>query len=209
MIHRDFRDADGGFIDEQWQESVPTVEGRNAGQRRSSKDAERASDVLEIDSEHGTARGARDPRGEAAEPVILAMSSNAADEIGVGETFNQTREIGWIVLTVPIHGGDYVAFGVAKAGPDRGALAGPGRVAETVDARIKVPGLMDEAPSAIGAGVVYEDQFEFECLLFQGVGHLFGKGQDVILLVMDGHDDRQEDRHGWEVNIALVLAPAL
>ena len=93
-------------------------------------------------------------------------------------------------MPVSVHGGEGIAPGNGKAGPAKALPSGPVDVADTVDTRIGVPGLSDAIPGAVGAGVIDEDEFEFDCPLFHGVRHLFGKSQDVILLVIDGDNDR-------------------
>src|SRR5262249_34655589 len=95
-----------------------------------------------------------------------------------------------VVLEVGVHGEDDVAVGRPEAGRQGRRLAEVPPEADAADP-VAPPGQVgDDLPRPVGAAVVHEDDLQLEVGPLGHLDDLPVKGQEAVLLVVNGNDDR-------------------
>ena len=150
-----------------------------------------------------------DLRGETARPerVLPIVAPPADDVVPLLELVDQPRDVRRVVLSVPVHGGDEPPAGHVEAGGQSGRLAEV-RPEPDHPERAESAGQLTQArPRPIPRAVVDDDHLVRTPEAFHDVPQARQQGPDVVLLVVDGDDDRQ--RHaGRRVPIGRLLADA-
>ena len=123
-------------------------------------------------------------------PGIHPGGPNPAREVGFLclEQFHEGRQIGRIILSVPVHHGGIGACGGQKSGVEGGTLAKVLR--ETNRADLLFAG--QKGGGAILAAVIHRNDFG----LWHGLSRLGKNSADILLLVVKRDDEGEFGRHG-------------
>lgn len=104
VIHRDLQGFGPIPCDQDWQESVETIERKNPCETGSFERAERASGVREIVPQRRGPCRPGNSRGELPDQAILPMNPLAADKVVFAKEGEHLGKLGGIVLQIAIQG---------------------------------------------------------------------------------------------------------
>src|SRR5262249_11461039 len=148
-----------GSVRQDREEPMETVEREKLLQEGTLEHTQTTAGIDEINPQNKLARATGHPGRNAADEVILALGADPANKVIAFQFSEQSRKIGRVVLTVPIHGGDYRCSAGLDPSPKGGALATVLDMAQPAHACIVAMGLLDPAPSGVSAGVINENEF--------------------------------------------------
>jgi hypothetical protein len=196
MVHRDLLDTMSSGVDQNGEETMPSIEREDAVEGRAMEDPEEAAGIGKVDAEGEAAGKAGDTGGDNPDPVVLTFGADSADEVGAFEFAEEFGQVGGVVLEVPVEGGDEGGFRGIESGEEGGALATVYLVADTADVGKLGDGFLDAAGCEVSAGIIDEEEFVGLAGFGEGGGDLTGEGEDIIFLIEDRDDDGEVVRHG-------------
>lgn len=189
MIHGNFANLRARMMRQHWHEAVKSVECEQRLQHRSFEGAKAAACIAEIDAQNRFARRPGDARRHAAEKIVLPCDTHSADEIVIGQSGEQSRQISGIILQVAIERGNDGRFSRTEPGPQRGALAGVAPMAHSTNARLGLMRRFDLLPCSVGAGIIDKDKLNRASFRLERRKNLFGERGHVVGLVEQGNND--------------------
>ena len=152
---------------------------------------EGGAEVVDVDAtENRHQRVCRAGRNAAEKKIVRTLGTPTADDVVTLFEFGEEGgDLIGVVLEVAIHSEDVVALGVIEAGGEGGGLAEVAAELDDEDAAIYRSDLFEQAIGAVTGAIVDKDQFEgFTDLLHDGLEAIVERG-DVILFVVEWHDD--------------------
>jgi hypothetical protein len=149
------------------------------------------------------------PGKKAPRPAIFTVETKAD---GNGVMFRQGKkraEIGEMKLAIGIGKRDTVVGGRFKPGPQGGAVSQVGLVPKHANPRMSHSSFLDQCSSAVGAAVIYNDNFVLGCQLGESLVRFFDRLEDAGFLVVGGNHQRERSAemrvtfHGREFLLGL------
>lgn len=131
----------------------------------------------------------------------------ATDKISLVEHGQHARQLGRVILKIAVQGADERSLRPRNAGPDGRALTPIADVPETGHRGIALLMLLNGIPSAVGGGIIDQDQLPGPRFRCKRITHLRDQGGDILDLVKYGNDDDYLRNHGPRLTRSVPQEP--
>ena len=195
MIHWYLSAPEATARDEDWQESMKSIEGEDTIEAFPPECPQGAARVGEIGLEGRLARRPGDAGGDLAHQGVLPVHTVAADEVDFAHHPEHPGQLSWVVLKVTIKGAEQGGGAAVDAGPDRRTLAPVLGVTQSADPGVRPLGRSNPGPGVVGAGIINQDDFPRAFLGGEDSDQFIDERLDVVGLVEEWDDDGDFSGH--------------